>query len=412
MGSGVKKIAFLVGLVLLIGCLGTVPVFSADTISFGFALPLTGPLADEGRRALDAYKLWAKKMNGEGGILIKGKRYPVELVFYDDRGNPDLSAGFFEKLITVDKVDLLLGGIGDRLVLPASAVAEKHGYPMISGGANSDRLFAQGHDYYFSTLAKASSRAQGCIDFLKKLKPKPATVAVIGSETSPSSLVCEAFKKAAASSGFKVIHYELFPPSLDDFDATFSKIQAKHPEILFVEPGSLEPVKGMLEAMKKLDFMPKAVVLGGLMVHDLAAALGEEGAYLFAATEWVSELPYKGPVFGSAPDFDRVYYKEYKRHPGCLEAAVASAAVVQQLALQRLEKAPPYDGAGREALMKRLHASEFETFFGKVRFGKDGANAGHSLVVVQIQGGKDVPVYPGEVKKAVPVYPVPVWGRR
>jgi len=342
MGSGVKKIAFLVGLVFWIGYLSPISASCADKISFGFALPLTGSLAGEGRRALDTYKLWAKKMNGEGGILINGKRYPVELVFYDDRGNPDLSAGFFEKLITVDKVDLLLGGIGDRLVSPASAVAEKYGYPMISGEANSDHLFAQGHDYYFSTLVKVSSRAQVCIDFLKKLKPKPTTVAVIGSEVFSSSLVCEAFKKVAASSGFKVIHYELFPPSLDNFDATFSKIQAKHPEILFVEPGSLEPVKGMLEAMKKLDFMPEAVVIGGgLMIHDLAAALGKEGAYLFAATEWVSELPYKGPVFGRASDFDRVYYKEYKHHPGCLEAAVASAAVVQQLALQRLEKAPP-----------------------------------------------------------------------
>jgi len=408
----VKKIAFLVGLVFWIGFLDPISASCTDKISFGFALPLTGSHAGEGQRVLDAYKLWAKKMNGEGGILIKGKRYPVELVFYDDRGNPDLSAGFFEKLITVDKVDLLLGGVGDRLVLSASAVAEKYGYPMISGGANSDRLFAQGYDCYISTLAKVSSRAQGCIDFLKKLKPKPTTVAVIGSETSPS-LVCVAFKKAAVSSGFKVIHYELFPPLFDNFDTTLSKIQVKHPEILFVEPGRLNLVKGMLEAMKKLDFMPKAVVLGGgLMIHDLAATLGKDGAYLFAATEWVSELPYRGPVFGSAPDFDRVYYKEYKRHPGCLEAAVASAAVVQQLALQQLGKAPPYDGDGRKALMRCLHANAFETFYGKIRFGKDGANTGRSPVIVQLRGDKAVPVYPGRVKKVALVYPVPVWGSR
>ncbi|MBW1658866.1 MAG: amino acid ABC transporter substrate-binding protein [Deltaproteobacteria bacterium] len=408
-----KKIAFLVGLIFLVGCLSPIPAISADKISFGFALPLTGSLAERGRRALDSYKLWAKKMNAGGGILIEGKHYPVELVFYDDKSNPDLSARFFEKLVTVDKVDLLLGGIGDRLVSAASVVSEKYKYPMISGEANSDYLFDRNNSYYFSTLPKVSKETRACVDFLKRLKTKPTTVAIIGSDTSPSSLVCEAFKKAVESSGLKIVHYELFPLSVSDYGTTLSKIQAKHPDILFVGTRALKSLKGIVEGMKKNGFMPKAVVLGGgLMVHDLMATLGEDSDYLFTMTEWVSELPYKGPVFGSASDFDKVYYKEYKRHSEYVEAAVASAAVVQQLALQKLGSAPPYDEAGREALMKKLHDIDFETFYGKVRFGKDGANSAHPLVIIQIREGKVVPVYPVEVKKAAPAYPVPLWEKR
>ncbi len=411
--KGMKKfIVFLVVAGFFAGLMAAPVAYSADKIRFGISVPLTGIFGKAGKLVLDSYKLWAKKMNSQGGILIKGKRYPVELVYYDDKSNPGVSAKLVEKLVTDDKVDLLLGGFGSSLVFAASAIAEKYKYPMISGGASSNKLFERGFKYYFATLGKATEEVRGCVEMLKELKPKPKTVAIVGSDILFTSLACEGFKKYAKEAGFKIVHFELFPIRLQDYNSMLMKVKKKNPDVLLVGSHTLVAIK-TVKAMKEIDFSPKAVAFSyGPTVPDFVKSVGKLGEYVFAASEWTPNLPYKGPVFGSAADFDKLYYKTYHRHPDYVEAAVAAAAVTQQLALEQLGLQPPYTKAKREALMKKLHAIDVKTFYGEVRFGKDGANVAHPPVAIQIQHGKVVNVYPKDVRQAAPIYPMPPWKDR
>jgi branched-chain amino acid transport system substrate-binding protein len=407
-----KKISALIVAVLLVGSFGFTPVYSADKISFGFSVPLTGLFGKAGKVVLDSYKLWAKKMNSEGGILIGGKRYPVALVYYDDKSNPGLSARFFEKLITDDKVDLLLGGYGSSLVFAASAVSEKYKYPMICGAASSNKLFKRGFEYYFSTLGKATEEVRGCVEMLKVLKKKPKTVAIIGSDILFTSLACEGFKTYSEKAGFKIVYFELFPVRLKDYNAMLFKVKKTNPDVLLVGSHIRVAIK-TIRAMKAANFSPKAVAFSyGPTLPDFVKSVGKDGEFVFAASEWTSNLPYKGVVFGSAADFNKAYFKEYKRFPDYVAAAASAAAVTQQIALQKLGLQPPYNEAKRVALMKELHMIDAKTFYGEVRFGKEGANVAHLPVAVQIQNGKVVNVYPKKVRQAAPKYPMPTWKKR
>ena len=56
-------------------------VSAADTVKIGFSMPLTGPLASNGKAILAAYQMWQEDVNAKGGLL--GRR--VELVHYDDQ---------------------------------------------------------------------------------------------------------------------------------------------------------------------------------------------------------------------------------------------------------------------------------------------------------------------------------------
>jgi len=413
LGQDVKKIAVLIGLVFLIVGYKPAPVFSSDIISFGFSLPFTGTLGEEGQKVLDAYKFWAKKMNSFGGILIKGKRYPVELVYYDDKSNPELSAKFYEKLITVDKVDLLLGGCWNQHVSAAKDVLDKYGYPLIKGSTSSGKLLKRGFNYNFSILAKISDEARISVAMLEKLKPKPRTVAIIGSDNVLTTQLCEDFKKFAEKSGFRVAYFELFPVLLEDYSPMVAKVKAKHPDVLFVGSDTQEVFESIIGTMKKLDFMTKALVFSGSpMISEFVRSIGKDGDYNFVTCEWLPILPYKGPVFGTASDFDRIYFKEYNRHPNYMEAAAVAAAVVQQLALQKSGMAPPYDARKRSILAEQLHTLTFQTFFGDVHFGINGTNMAHSSLVAQVQKGSVIPVFPETMRRAAPAYPVPGWGKR
>src|ERR1700749_369574 len=103
---------------LTLGPLGA-PARAADPpIKVGFSMALTGGVAQNGKQLIIALELWRDDVNGHGGLLGR----PVELVYYDDQSNPSNVPGIYTKLITVDKVDLLLGPYATNMAAPAMPV--------------------------------------------------------------------------------------------------------------------------------------------------------------------------------------------------------------------------------------------------------------------------------------------------
>jgi len=384
----------------------------AKEFKIGCAVALTGKFGKAGNLVKDAYTYWADKVNSQGGIMVNGKRYKVKLIFYDDKSDPATGAKMIDRLINRDRIDLLLGGFGSSQVFAESAVAEKYGYPLISGAASSNKLFERGFHFYFSTLGKATEEVKGCVEAFAHLKNKPKTAAIVGADILFTSLACEGFKKYCKKYGIKVIHYELFPMSLRDYNSLFLKIKAKNPDVLFVGSHLLVAMK-TIKALKEINFSPKGIAFSyGPTVPKFVQDLKKDAEYVVAASEWTPNLPYKGKVLGSAKEFAEGYYKKYGRMPDYVEAASAGGAVAQQLAIEALGITPPVSDKDRDKIAKWLHSHEIDTFYGKIKFDQDGANIAHPALAVQIQNGKIVTVYPDSVKDANLIYPMKPWKER
>jgi branched-chain amino acid transport system substrate-binding protein len=93
--------ALIVGLGFLSGTVAQ----SADPIRIGMSLALTGAGASPSKVINTALEIWRDDVNAKSGMLGR----PVELVIYDDQSSPANVPNIYTKLITVDKVDLLLG---------------------------------------------------------------------------------------------------------------------------------------------------------------------------------------------------------------------------------------------------------------------------------------------------------------
>jgi branched-chain amino acid transport system substrate-binding protein len=378
----------------------------------GYADPLTGAFGRDGNLVKDAYNFWADLVNSKGGIESKGKKYPVELIVIDDKSIAAENAKFTEKLITDDKVDLILGGFGSDSVFAGSAVAEKYKYPLISGAASSNKLFERGFKYYFATLGKATEEVRGCVDIVQLLSPKPRTGAIIGSDILFTALAAEGYKKYAAQNGIEIVHSELFPITLQDYNSMLLKVKQKNPEVLFVGSHLMVAMK-TIKAMKEIDFTPKMVTFSyGPTVPDFIKNLGKDVEYVIAASEWAPNLPYKDPLFGSARQFNDHYFQKYGRNPDYVEAASAAGAYAMQVAIEKLGITPLVKDEDRVKLMEELHRQNLTTFYGVVKFGEDGANEAHPPVAVQIQNGKLVNVFPKEAAEASPWYPMKPWKER
>jgi branched-chain amino acid transport system substrate-binding protein len=104
------------------------PARAADPVKVGFSMALTGAVAQNGKQLIIALELWRDDVNARGGLLGR----PVELVYYDDQSNPSNVPGIYTKLITVDKVDLLLGPYATNMAAAAVPVIMEHNLTTIS----------------------------------------------------------------------------------------------------------------------------------------------------------------------------------------------------------------------------------------------------------------------------------------
>src|SRR5208283_632619 len=100
---------FVLSLSLFVGFISSSYSQEKSEIVIGASLPLSGAITAHGRDVKWAYELAAKNQNAEGGIFVKdyGKKLNVKLVIVNDESNPMKAAANVEKLIKIDKVDML-----------------------------------------------------------------------------------------------------------------------------------------------------------------------------------------------------------------------------------------------------------------------------------------------------------------
>ncbi len=136
-------------------------------------------MAKEGGYVKDGYTLWMEEVNKKGGIKVGNDRYKVEIIFYDDKSDPQTGAKLTEKLITEDKVKFILGPYGSGITLATSAIGEKYKVLTVACQANAVNIYERGFKYIISILPPATYYLRPVVDLSQKLKPQAKTAAVI-----------------------------------------------------------------------------------------------------------------------------------------------------------------------------------------------------------------------------------------
>jgi branched-chain amino acid transport system substrate-binding protein len=381
----------------------------------GVALSLSGIFSKDAGLFKEVYDLWAETVNKAGGIKVKGTGYPIRITYYDDESSPQKSAQLIERLATADKVDLMLAGFGSSIAFAASAVAEKYKYPYISGAASANPLFEKQYKYFFATLNKTFEEVEGAAKVFTLAQPKPTRAAVIGSDHLFGKLAAEGFKKFMEEMGIEVVHYEIFPLALTDYNSLLLKVKRANPDILLVG-GLFTHALRVMKATKEVDFSPKGIAFSyGPTVPDFLKEFGKDADGVIAASEWLPTFPFKDPIFGSASQFNETIQQKYGHPADYVQAAAAGGLVAQQTAIEQLGLQPPLDEKAREALMEQLHKQDVMTVYGRVKFAQDGSIVQKPPIAVQIQNGKFALVYPRDVSGAQAgklVYPLAPWRSR
>lgn len=386
-------IAICMGLVLAIGRSPGLAGEAPSEIRIGATLALSGrftPMVGTFDRLCYS---WAKLVNASGGIYVKvyEKKLPVKFIIYDDKSEPAESAKFYERLVTVDKVHLLLGPFSSHITKAAVTVADKYKIPMVMAEANDAKIFEERYKYSVNQIDLADTESYGYLDLLKD-EGQVKTIAFVAEDTLHSTGALRGGVKRAQELGLQVVVQEVAPPDTKDFTALILKLKKADPDVVYVEafPGFEIP---FMKQAYELGLKPREF-FNGHIVEAVLKALGPRAEGLAGVVYWAPGLPFPGGA-----EFESVLKDANIEWAKQMESSIhfQSFQVIQQA----IEMAGSLDP---EALNKVLHEATFQTLAGEIVHSEAGLGNSRSYPI-QVQGGEIRLVWPKEFATARHRYP-------
>jgi branched-chain amino acid transport system substrate-binding protein len=373
----------------------SVPADAQGPIRIGASLSLTGTYAKLGKNQHEGYQLCIKDVNARGGLL--GRK--AELVMYDDQSLPATAVRLYEKLITEDKVDAVMGPYSSPVSEAAANVTEKYKKVMVAPLAATTSIFKKGRKYIFMVISPAESYLEGLIDTAAKRGLK--TVAVINEDTLFSKAAAAGAVELAKKKGMQVVYQEAYPKGNTDFSALLTKVKAANPDV--IAAGTyFDDAVALTRQMKELNVNPKmyGVTVGGDL-PEFYDVLKQNAEYIYGATQWEHTLPYPGNQ-----EFFDAYKKEFNHEPSYHSAAGYAGCLIYAEAVKRA------GSLDADKVREQLLKLEMKTMFGEYKVDADGYQTAHKMVTFQWQGEKKVTVWPDDLAQAKPRFPTPPWNQR
>ena len=374
----------------------------APPIKIGISLSLSGDFSADGQGFKQGYQLWADTVNKNGGLL--GRQVQLDIV--SDASSPDQVQTNYEKLITVDKVDLVFGPYSSLLTKPASDVANKYGYAMVEGAGGAPSVFNRGLKNVFDVSAPVLYWLDSFGEYLLSLPAdqRPTSIAYATEDDPFTQPQIDRLKATMEKAGIKAAYYQVYLAETTDYNPIADKIIASKADVV-VAGVFLPDLAAFVQRFRQQHYNPKALIAtsGPDLGNDFLKALGgptvAEG--IMNPNGWFADLNNS-----SNQQMVKDYIAQYGGTPDQINGDVAEGYAVGQVMQQVIEKIGSLDNA---KILDELHSgATYDSVQGPVKFDDIGENIAKPQYLLQWQNGKFVPIYPA-VTVGAPEYPKPNW---
>jgi len=363
---------------------------SGQPVRIGSTLALTGPLASTGIVHQIVGDIYVEQLNKKNGLLGR----PVEWIVKDDQSKPDLARTLYEQLITVDKVDLLMGPYATGAILSAMGVAQRYNKILVHHTFGIPSLAK--YDAQFPTWSlgpdPAATFPNTLFDALAAAGKAPKTVAIVTSKFPSVHFMSLGAREAVKKRGMQEVVFLEWEFGNRDFGAIAARVKDANPDFVWVGAIGLEGNQ-LLDAMKKIDYTPPLHFYMYPAPGPMAQA--PEAKNALAATIFEEHPPYLNNP--GAAEFVKLF-NERAAKAGIPYTQVETQAAASYSAWQVLDAAvTATKSLDDKVLADWLRKNRVDTIQGKLRF--DGpSNYGDDLMAVkQVQNGRWVTIWPKSV---------------
>lgn len=222
----------------------------SNEINIGANFEITGNVANYGGMALDGLKLAIKQANDEGGI--NGKK--INLIVADNKSEASEAANAATKLISTDKVKVLVGPATTSNVLATTQIATDNKIPLIAPTGTSPKITVENGQvkpFIFRSCFIDPLQGDVMATFASKTLQAKTAAVFIDSSSDYSKSLGQVFKEKFEAAGGKVLIEEAFLQKDQDFKSTLTKIKAANADVIFV-PAYYEEVGKIVKQAREL----------------------------------------------------------------------------------------------------------------------------------------------------------------
>lgn len=376
------------------------------TIKLGCSIPLTGVFGAGGKKVKQGYELGIKQINDAGGVYIEGfkRKIPLEILFLDSESDPVKSASRMDKLYSVDKVDVFLGGFSGALVIPQLATAEKYKTPILVTTVTSEGPFRKGYKYIFTPFMDDLDQVIAFLDVFDSIPKaqRPKNFVHFATQDEQGVIQAAYFKEYAGKRNIEIAGIEMFSLAAMDFSSLIINAKRAGAEALFSIPAPPQGVR-LVKQMKELDWYPKlAFICRASDDNSWPKNLGKDGDYICDSGGWSYRLKLPG-----VEKFTNDYKSAYGDVP---EVPAGTAYACIQILADALQRAGTLD---KDKVKDAIAGTNMMTIMGPMKFKPTGQGEGKYLrVATQWQNGKRELIWPKDQATASLAYPMPPWKER
>ncbi|MFJ6569730.1 amino acid ABC transporter substrate-binding protein [Streptomyces sp. NPDC091292] len=369
-------------------------------IKVGASLPLSGPVADASKPAYEGYKVWLDQLNKSGGLLDRD----VELKVLDDGFDQNTVVTNYNRLISQERADLLLGTFSSKLNLPASAVAERSKMLYVEPSGGAEEIFSRGYDYlFFAQPSTSLDLPEQFVNWVKALPAgeRPKTAAYPTQDDPNTDVTIAEFRKELSALGVKSVYSEKYAPDTVNFDSIASGIARAKPDLIVHGAVAINDGAGLVKALQKQQFSPEMMFQTNSpsVTGSYPEAVGTKNTEgIFTSAAWSPKADYPGNAA-----FVKAYTAAYGSAPNDDAANAYTAGQVLEAAVKGV------GSLDQKKLADWLHSHTVQTIVGPLKWDERGVPDG-DMLLAQWQNGKFEFVAP-ESQKTVDaaVNPKPGW---
>jgi branched-chain amino acid transport system substrate-binding protein len=346
----------------------------------GMSASKTGPYAVDGLLSLNGTQAAVEEINANGGWL--GRK--LELKVIDDQSDATKAQQAYQKLITQDKVDFIIGPYAPDLAAAAGAVATRYQYVMLD--PETALPIVADSKWAIQAEPSASQNMDGFPAVVKKAGYN--SIAILGINNAYGDACVGGIKDEAQDAGLDVVYTTSYSPD-DNLASAAEAVKARKADAVascsFFSDGV-----SITRALNQAGYAPK---MFGLTIapseEKYAASVGKLADRVISNTSWAASFETEGnkafidrytKMFGEPPDY----------HGANNYAAVqALGAAVEQT-----------KSTDQQKILDALYANTYKTVLGTFKLAPNAVTTGYEEYLYQLQDGKQKLIHPPDVAEA------------
>jgi branched-chain amino acid transport system substrate-binding protein len=396
-----KKLLFLVILVLAAAALfAGGQQEGVNPIKLGGVWPLADITGDQGSKAA---QLAVDEINANGGVLGR----PLELIVIDSEFKPEKGAAAIERLATIDKVDVFIGGMSSGVHLGQIPTLKKYKKLTVwTGAASSTAEQAMGPDadWYFHLHPWDYNQGASYVDGWAAIAEKYTNIKIdkwfLAYEEGPFGKASfDATKILFADMDIDGESFQSAVAGGGDYSAVLEHAKKSNPEV-FIWAGYAADALPIMEQSKAIGFAPPLFVGAPPgWPSDFGDSPLADNVTLYGM--WAPSISKVNPV---SKKFNDGYVKMYGADPATYFAPLSYSAVY--IVAEAIERAGTLETA---ALVKAAKATSYKSPLGEtITFSPSNVIQNQGIrgqKILQWQKGVQEVIWPFEYSTAAPVYP-------